>query len=511
MRLFASSDSGMGANLSRLPTWESHRRSKLVSLLIVGVIVGWGATDVRWRARIDPQNPGAHKTDFSVYTEAGRAFFDGRDPYAVTNPRGWHYLYPPLFALVVAPLAGLDSRMQSMVWYVVSVAACFGAWRECRRLLRHVSDRSNSQSHDITPRDAFPSSFGWLAAATILLPALNCLQRGQVGIVLVYLLLLGARLTVTSTGWGGIALGGMILALPVTIKLTPLLPVGYLLLLLVVCACMVRRTYGQTVVELFARGPTNRAAAAVVGQAAGIAFFLFIVPALLIGHDENTAHLKTWLSHVVVNDDVGIDNEFNVRSKRNQSLSNAVKRLGNGVAFATGRGPDDRLVDDPANLRVAMPTETMSVDRALGIASFGVVGLLLAAGWRVARCGETAGIVAMFGLACAATLIVSPISWGHHYVLWLPALVFVPYWLWQCGRRTLALGLAVAALALVLAHYLAMDHAGRLGLLGIGACLWYCTATIAVGWPQRHWASPGEESKPAETCHEVAVSIGRAA
>ena len=51
-----------------------------------------------------PEDPLQHKTDFTVYTEAGAAFFDGRPPYEVSNPRGWIYLYPPLFAMLVAPL-----------------------------------------------------------------------------------------------------------------------------------------------------------------------------------------------------------------------------------------------------------------------------------------------------------------------------------------------------------------------------------------------------------------------
>jgi len=52
------------------------------------VLAVWGWFDVRVRGTIDP-NSAIHKTDFTVYTEAGAAFFDGRDPYKVTNPRGW--------------------------------------------------------------------------------------------------------------------------------------------------------------------------------------------------------------------------------------------------------------------------------------------------------------------------------------------------------------------------------------------------------------------------------------
>jgi hypothetical protein len=193
--------------------------------------------------------------------------------------------------------------------------------------------------------------------------------------------------------------------------------------------------------------------------------------------------LQTWGRRVVTNEAVGIDNDFNVRSKRNQSLANAVRRLGNRVAFAAGAGPDDRLVDDLAQQATAMPMENAAMDFTLRVVAMGLVALLLIAGWRVADRGDDSGLAALFGLACTATLLVSPISWGHHYVVWLPALVFVPYQLWNNDRRALAIGMAETALVLVAAHYIMLDHSGRVGLLGIGTAIWYLVATVSIGWP----------------------------
>ena len=81
------------------------------------VVAVWGWVDVRRRGAVDPNDPGLHKTDFTVYTEAGAAFFDGRPPYEVTNPRGWGYLYPPPFAMLVAPLHALRPEAQVLVWF----------------------------------------------------------------------------------------------------------------------------------------------------------------------------------------------------------------------------------------------------------------------------------------------------------------------------------------------------------------------------------------------------------
>jgi hypothetical protein len=490
------------SQLALAPNWEQHRRRQWAWAGFLIAIVIWGLTDVRRRARIDPENPTAHKTDFTVYTEAGAAFFDGRDPYEVSNPRGWHYLYPPLFAILLAPLAALDTQIQAVVWYFVSVAACFGMWRECRRMWRWLStnavvastgpperDQGRSLQSTIARDDKRstpggpPIWLGWLATATVALPVMNCLQRGQVGVVLGYLLIVGLRLVIASETVRGVFVGGVALAMAVTIKLTPILPAGILALLLLAKAWRNHHSYADALAERLSRGPIHRAAATFAGGLAGLLLFVLIIPGSIVGHAANIAHLQTWGRRVVTNEAVGIDNDFNVRSKRNQSLANAVRRLGNRVAFAAGAGPDDRLVDDLAQQATAMPMENAAMDFTLRVVAMGLVALLLIAGWRVADRGDDSGLAALFGLACTATLLVSPISWGHHYVVWLPALVFVPYQLWNNDRRALAIGMAETALVLVAAHYIMLDHSGRVGLLGIGTAIWYLVATVSIGWP----------------------------
>jgi hypothetical protein len=243
--------------------------------------------------------------------------------------------------------------------------------------------------------------------------------------------------------------------------------------------------YADAIAEGLSRGPMHRAAATIAGGLVGLVLFVLVIPGGIVGHAANLGHLQTWRMRVVTNEEVGIDNDFNVRSKRNQSLSNAVRRLGNRVVFAAGAGPDDRLVDDLTQQATTMPMENSVMNVTLRVVATGFVALLLVAAWRVSGRDDRSGLAALFGLACTATLLVSPISWGHHYVVWLPALVFVPFWMWNNDRRALAVGMAEAALVLVAAHYIVLDHAGRVGLLGIGAAIWYLVATISLGWPRR--------------------------
>ncbi|MBX9585345.1 MAG: glycosyltransferase 87 family protein [Gemmataceae bacterium] len=71
------------------------------------------------------------RTDLGVYTRAGWAARNALDPYAHVDDRGWHYCYPPPFAVLMIPLAEphspppqagyLPFPVSVAVWYAVSV------------------------------------------------------------------------------------------------------------------------------------------------------------------------------------------------------------------------------------------------------------------------------------------------------------------------------------------------------------------------------------------------------
>jgi len=231
----------------------------LTAVLVIGLTI-WGWLDVRERAQTHPDHLDFHRTDFTVYTAAGAAFFDGREPYAVTSPRGWHYLYPPLFALLVSPLAALDFKSQVVVWYIISVVLAFGCYSEARRLWTLLV-ASDSGEADVGRNAAF--RIGACAGLTALLPTLECLQRGQVGIALLYPLLLGFRLTLGRRSWPIWSLGGVVLGWPIVVKLIPALPVAVLLL----------QHWSAALAPSRSSRSLGRAAAVTLGLALGV--FLF--------------------------------------------------------------------------------------------------------------------------------------------------------------------------------------------------------------------------------------------
>ncbi len=363
-------------------------------LLLAIVLAVWGLTDVRNRGRVDPGDPLAHKSDFTVYTEAGAAFFDGRNPYDVSNPRGWRYLYPPLFAILVAPLAAIPPQWQAVVWYFISLGVAYCCWRESARLWRFLFPVDFADGAPPAPQTP-PNWLGYLAAASLALPALNCLQRGQVGILIAYLLILGFRLIVETRSRFSAIAGGAALAAAIAIKLTPALVVGALLATLAVAA-YAARWRGES---------AGRFVRASAGVALGLVLCIVILPTLAIGAEANIRHLETWLDRVVVHHDMGEDNNSGFYSVRNQSLTNAVERLGNWLAYALAGGPSD-TPSDAAGRGALERIDQPGVQRALAPARWCLLVLLAVGCWKAGRRGDTLDWAAMFGLASTATLLV---------------------------------------------------------------------------------------------------------
>jgi len=436
-------------------------------LVLALVFAIWGWFDVRLRGTVDPHNRDLHKTDFTVYTEAGAAFFDGRNPYGVTNPRGWGYLYPPLFAMLVAPLHALDPRMQVLAWFALNSLMAWGCYRECVRVGRVLlPDEPQRASFG-----SIPTWAGYAAIAAPLFPALNCLQRGQVGIVKVYFILLGFRLLIESQSAVRAWLAGCVLAIPCVLKITPLLPVGFIIFQQAIAAW-----YAQPRDKVL-----SRALACPTGVISGLALGVFIVPAALVGWSQNIQNLHIWWDAVAVRvDDTASDNfagdSFSIR---NQSLMNATYRFFNWASYEFNGGK----LDGHRNPNVPDEHELLSapvIDAALYVVRFGAACLLIVVGFRSGRSQDPVTQAAAFGMACVATLVLSPIARGHYYVMTLPATMFLAMWL---DRRTWSKGtivLLVVPALLTLLHYAWMGTAGRMGLLGLGTAVWYIVAMITL-------------------------------
>ncbi|MCS7306906.1 MAG: DUF2029 domain-containing protein, partial [Thermoguttaceae bacterium] len=514
-------------------------------VVLGGAIVIWGVADIRLRGLPWPERPLEHKTDFTVYTTAGGAFFTGENPYEVTNPRGWKYLYPPLFALVVAPLSLLPPAEQCLVWYFISVVFCWGCYREASRILKGFKLQTLPPGRKIAPK--WLSFLGFLAFLAALFPTLNCLQRGQVGVLKLYLLLLGARLVWQSPRWIGQSLGGLVLAGAIVLKLTPALAVGMLLwsqFLAVLSPWWRRRKPSKdasaipgtatnfiqnpyfvyitdqiklpyhTTLHPIQNSPSDNSnpssgpgrpwaqialapfGATLLGVAAGLILFFFLIPAIVLGWQKNLEHLGYWARRVLPSAGEGFPVETlptyasqqtqgpkllpaNYRTVRNQSLSNGMFRLASLVDYLLWGGPDDRRLDYVATAPNRIITTSTYQTLQKAVRGVLLVAVLLAGGL-LGVSGSRLGQGAAFGLGCVGILVLSPVSWGHYFMLLAPGVLFIPFWLLQEGRPRAAFWMAVLPVLLSVSHYAFLDVAGRMGLLGLGTGSWLLATCILV-------------------------------
>ena len=449
-----------------IPALAEVRFRYVAVVLVIGLTI-WGWLDVRERGQTHPNHADFHRTDFTVYTEAGAAFFDGREPYEVTNPRHWYYLYPPLFALLVSPLAALDFKSQVVVWYIISLVLAFGCYSESRHLWTLLV-ASDSGEADVGRNAAF--RIGACAGLTVLLPTLECLQRGQVGIALVYSLLLGFRLSLGGRSWPIWCLGGVVLGWPIVVKLIPALPVAVLLL----------QRWAAALAPSRSPRSLSRATTVTLGLALGVFLFTFAIPAACIGWSQNLHHLHTWSRKVVTSPDMGREVFVEVDNDSNQSFSNAAHLLAARIRGRATAGANS-VTDQAAHRQWLAAVTAINTHRhadyvtaewVRGVQVI-VLVLLIVAGLAVGLRGDVLAQAATYGLACLATVLISPVAWSHYYVLWLPSVLLVPPWLMRQGQLRAATALATVPVGLVWVHYLAKPWFGQFGLLGLGTLAWF--------------------------------------
>jgi MFS family permease len=312
---------------------------------------------------------------------------------------------------------------------------------------------------------------------TVALPALNCLQRGQVSIAVLYMMLLGLRWIVESRTSAAIFFGGMLISMSVAIKIVPMLPIAFFLFIQWINDLR-QRWQSSDVAALLGR----RWAAATAGTIFGLVLFFLLIPAALIGWRANVQHLNTWAQLVLVSasDSTATPGfEKDTHSVRNQCLGNALYRLGNFGEYVLAGGPEDPLVDDDHPPPRMM--DAASVNTCLFFVRIAILCTLMLVGFRLSQSNDARlAQVTGFGLACAAMLVLSPVARNHYFVLFTPAALFVPFWFHRMGHRFFAVWMAVVPCVLILLQYVLMPYVGRIGLLGLGMTGWLMASMVVM-------------------------------
>lgn len=137
-----------------------------------------------------------HQTDLDVYLRAAWAVRTGEDIYDITDDNGWHYQYPPLFAIVMTPLAdpppGSDRTGYAPLW--LSSALCYLASLGCLAFAVHcLASLFEDTSANPEVRSVPRGCVRWwrlriIPALVFLVPIGQTLVRGQVTLLLLALL-----------------------------------------------------------------------------------------------------------------------------------------------------------------------------------------------------------------------------------------------------------------------------------------------------------------------------------
>lgn len=204
--------------------------------------------------------------DLGVYLRAGWAVRVGADLYSVTDDNEWHYNYPPLFAILMAPLA--DPPKGSALPRAVPYAASVAIFYALNVMLLFAGVHALASALESTPALASAGEvvrFGRRWWMLRILPVLVCLppightlMRGQANIILLALVCAFAAALL----YGCRHLAGWFLAGAICLKIFP----AYLLLyplwrrdLRCLAGCTLGLVAGLIVVPVVVMGPKGTA------------------------------------------------------------------------------------------------------------------------------------------------------------------------------------------------------------------------------------------------------------
>jgi alpha-1,2-mannosyltransferase len=281
-----------------------------------------------------------------------------------------NYPNPPIMTMLLKPLVLLPPLLGSLVWFYLKAALTLAAIFLAFRLVEN-------------PGQPWPSWAKALAVALSLRPIMGDLSHGNINLFI--LLLCVSALYCYRRRRDGAA--GMVLGLAIACKLTPALLVPYFL--------------------------WKRSWRLVASCGVGLALFLWLVPGLFFGFEQNQAYLVSWHSNMikpfVVDGKVTTDYE-------NQSLPGLVFRMmTESASFSTF--VDDQYVPlENHNFATLDPSLAAGIVKVL-MAAFACLVLWVCRTPTADR--QRWQMAAEFGLILIGMLLFSERTWKHHCVTML--------------------------------------------------------------------------------------------
>lgn len=332
-------------------------------------------------------------TDYTVYVRAAWAARNGADMYQIADEHGWHYCYPPPFALALTPLAdpppGFDRSgyvpfwVAAGIWIIVSMLVAM--WTV------HVLAK-------VVLTDAIPWTRRWVYARTV--PFILCLggigftvSHGQVNTAVAAL----AAGMLAAFVVGRRFASGLWLAGAAALKITPALLVLYPLI--------------------------HRDRRSLMGVVAGSIVLLVLFPAGFFGFrgaiDENMK-----LVHQVLTPGVGGQGAGD--QTRAKELTNTIATDSSSFVSVihNWRNPEHHWIRPPDAAK-----STRLAHWAISAFMIAVTSVLI---WKNRSKGAAEQLL-LLGSLMLVMILASPVSHNHHFAMCLPALCGL--WLWGLQQK----------------------------------------------------------------------------
>lgn len=194
-------------------------RFSLAALILIVVVLLSGI----YFAHRSGTDPNTYSNDFNVYFFAARELLQGHTPYENSLGESTAYLYPPLLAELLMPLALLPLPVAAYLWFLISAAATFAALRMSSLLVENelgVSPSGGMRRFNHLRLKAVLQTF---TALMLLRFILDNFDYGQVNLIVTALAIAHVYFYTQNRK----PAAALALALAATLKLTPAILLAY--------------------------------------------------------------------------------------------------------------------------------------------------------------------------------------------------------------------------------------------------------------------------------------------
>ena len=346
------------------------RKSLAILVISLAVLIAAAAVVLTRDFGSDTQGRKKHLFDFEVYYDAGQSLYQkGRtDLYSddFATGRVMDYRYPPFFLVALIPLWALPAKAAASVWVLISILSIIAGVLVLSRAL---------------PAGKNKTSVWVITALAVAQYFVMVLHYGNAHLLAVFLLFAALYFFLKKK----LPLAAFLMALSITIKLTPILILPYFAL---------KKQWRL----LYLTG-----------------FFLILInllPSLYFGFGRNADLLESWYRHVVA------DQEFHeTNGPINLSLKGQLRRYLSDVDYT-------RRVDGDINYRSlnigSLPAKTVDIIWITIAAIIYILALLLI--WWASRKGDKSADRAALelGLMICLMLFVGPLTSKIYFIalLW---------------------------------------------------------------------------------------------